>query len=337
MSQRPLTHHEILHLVEPFTRRGRHVDLAASDRLERRLAFKPIEHPAEEGRQPLLREHLVLHGQGDDRYRLVRTLTDAAGLSATLECAGTDLDGLLEQIERIDPSEQFRTVSGVRIALSYRLGPGDPREQGIGGRVTRLFANAVARLGDVRLRIDADSGYPKWAGIELWTENGQTLSLPPDFLAVIGWTWRPLRLLRGKWSGPLRIAKAEPERTRDAERKVEQTVTHLVETFAQPAAQFHPRFRRARWRAAFQRGLPLLVGTAIVAASPAVKWLPLEPGSFWTMLLFHAPPLLLVAYFVFDLPLLEIPPLPRPLPEDAWQHPQGVQPAKPAMESLEAR
>lgn len=38
----PLTHHEIIGIVEPFTRRGRHVDLSASNRLERCLVFKPV-------------------------------------------------------------------------------------------------------------------------------------------------------------------------------------------------------------------------------------------------------------------------------------------------------
>ena len=41
----PLTHHEILGWIAPFTRQGRQLDLAASDRLERRLRFKTIEHP----------------------------------------------------------------------------------------------------------------------------------------------------------------------------------------------------------------------------------------------------------------------------------------------------
>ncbi len=38
----PLTHHEIIGIVEPFTRRGRHVDLSASNRLERCLVLKPV-------------------------------------------------------------------------------------------------------------------------------------------------------------------------------------------------------------------------------------------------------------------------------------------------------
>ena len=39
----PLTHHDIIALVEPFSRQGRQVDLAGSDRTARKLLFKPVE------------------------------------------------------------------------------------------------------------------------------------------------------------------------------------------------------------------------------------------------------------------------------------------------------
>jgi len=43
MSVTPLTHHQILSVVEPFSRVSHHVDLAASDRLARKLVFKTVE------------------------------------------------------------------------------------------------------------------------------------------------------------------------------------------------------------------------------------------------------------------------------------------------------
>jgi len=58
----PLTHHEILALVAPFARRGRRVDLAASDRVARRIAFRPVEHAARED-VPAHRETLSLAQQ----------------------------------------------------------------------------------------------------------------------------------------------------------------------------------------------------------------------------------------------------------------------------------
>ena len=54
MAAPPLTHHDILELAAPFSRRERHVDLAASDRMQRTLLFKPLEHPGDGGRQPRL-------------------------------------------------------------------------------------------------------------------------------------------------------------------------------------------------------------------------------------------------------------------------------------------
>ena len=72
MTAQPLTHHEILTLVEPFTRRGRHVDLAASDRLERRLVFKTIEHAAPGAADAMVRETLVLEQPKAERFRLTR-------------------------------------------------------------------------------------------------------------------------------------------------------------------------------------------------------------------------------------------------------------------------
>ena len=74
MTAPPMSHHEILGLVEPYTRRGRHVDLAASDRLERRLAFQPVEHAGQVGETSALRENLVLENPWPGMHRLTRLL-----------------------------------------------------------------------------------------------------------------------------------------------------------------------------------------------------------------------------------------------------------------------
>ena len=69
----PLTHHQILALVEPFSRSGRQVDLAASDRLARRLLFKPRQLPAD-GACPALVETLQLDCHEGGHHRLTRRL-----------------------------------------------------------------------------------------------------------------------------------------------------------------------------------------------------------------------------------------------------------------------
>ena len=79
----PLTHHQILGLVGPFTRSGRQVDLAASDRLARRLHFRPVLHAAS-ARTPVLTETLQLERHDSGKHRLTRVLAQRDGLQATL-------------------------------------------------------------------------------------------------------------------------------------------------------------------------------------------------------------------------------------------------------------
>ncbi len=83
MSNTSLTHHEILTLAERFVRSRRQVDLAATDRTERRLVFKTQELAANPPLGTQLREGLVLESPRPDLYRLTRTLTTPAGLAAT--------------------------------------------------------------------------------------------------------------------------------------------------------------------------------------------------------------------------------------------------------------
>ena len=52
MTSPPLTHHEILELSEPFVRRGWRVDLAATDRMARRLVFQRRDAAATPGAGP---------------------------------------------------------------------------------------------------------------------------------------------------------------------------------------------------------------------------------------------------------------------------------------------
>ena len=97
----PLTHHEILSRVGPFTQRGRRVDLAASDRLQRRLHFVAVDRPAVEGVLPALRETLSLDLSLSGRALLVRELRSSDGLCATLQTEGDDLAALLARIESV--------------------------------------------------------------------------------------------------------------------------------------------------------------------------------------------------------------------------------------------
>ena len=108
----PLTHHEILELAAPFNRRGRHVDLPASDRLERRLLFKSVDHPAE-GACPVTQETLKLESLGTGTCRLTRTLTRCDSPPATLTAMGPDPGALLALMDSVPPLDSFAPARAI--------------------------------------------------------------------------------------------------------------------------------------------------------------------------------------------------------------------------------
>jgi hypothetical protein len=171
----------------------------------------------------------------------------------------------------------------------------------------------------VTLEVDADRSAGMPIQVRLRVPAGRQLQVPEDLLAVLGWDWRPVEDYISHWRGTIRVAKHEPRRTADIEDKIERTLLHLDETLSRSPASFHRRFVRERWRAAFRRAIPLLVGIGMIAATPLVRLLPMGEGTLLRMLVFHAPPLMLVAFFLFsELPRIEIPPLPRPLRQETW-------------------
>jgi len=319
----PLSHHQILERVAPFSRRGRQVDLAASDRARRQLQFKPIRHPDLPLAGEALTESLTLEQPEDDLFRLCRMLTDDAGLSSTLEIEGTDAGLLLEQVEAIAVERQIIAVAGVHIARSYRLQPVAASEHRPAHWRLQL-TTAEARVAGAVLTLNAKTGRKMPADIELDAEAEQRLQVPADLFAVLGWDWRPLRPLGKFWRGSVRIAADEPQRTADAESKLSQAVSHLAKTLRSDPADFHARWQSARWRATFQRAIPLLIGLGLFGAAPLVQLFTLEQASVARMLIFHAPPILLIGIFMMrELPVIEIPPLPRQLVGRDWMIDDG--------------
>jgi hypothetical protein len=315
---RPLTHHEILALMGPFSRRGHHADMTATRRTERHLLFKPVEHPSPLDGLPLLRDVLALEIPERGEYRLLRTLTatDPAdpgrSLSATLTIVGPDPEALLDQIERVPPERHFPVHEGTPVQRSYRIAAGR------GGWVP-VLTGARAGVGGLTLEVDNDRGGGMPAHVHLSAPAGKRLAIPPDLLAVLGRPWRPLEDYTNDWRGSIRLPKHEPQRTRDLEDRIERAIVHLADTLSKPPADFHPRHRGARWRVALRRGTPLLVALGMIAATPAVSLLPMGEGSILRMLIFHAPPLMLAGFFLFsELPRIEIPPFPRRLKQACW-------------------
>jgi hypothetical protein len=300
----PLTHHQIIGLVEPFTRRGRHVDLGASNRLERRIVFKPIEH---EG-PLLLRDTLELENPYDDYFCLTRRSQLESGMQASLTAEGRDAGELLQRIEAVTPQRQFSAEPGSMTALSFRT------------EATKLIlTEATSQFGDYTLHTRVPRTKGMAAEFELAVPDASAVTLPEDLLAVIGWDWSPLRARKDSWTGKVRLRGKEPRRSTSAEAKLSRTVQHLVATLSQPPAAFHARYARARWGAALRRGIPTLTALGMIGGVSMLPRAALDDFSPLRMMLFNIPTLLLaLAFSMQELPRFEIPPWPRRLDASAW-------------------
>ena len=315
----PLTHHEILALAEPFTRRGRHVELAGSDRLARRILFRPTEHPGTPDGPGALTETLVLENPGRQHFRLIRTLTDAAGRVATLRSDGPDPKVLIERVDAVDPRRQFPTLGGVCVACSYRVETDPGADGGSPGTTRLVFLFASTDLDGIAVELDARVGHGMPAEIRLLPTPQRTLRPPGDLLSVLGWAWRSLSPFDGGWRAHLRIPAAEPARTPGVEAKLARTLGHLVETLGAPPAQFHRTWLRQRWSALARRTLGLMTIAGLLAVGPGILMLGAPEGSPLRLLSFVMPAfLILVLIARHETPSVKIPPLPRPLPENAW-------------------
>jgi hypothetical protein len=177
----PLTHHEILALVEPFVHAGLAPDLAASDRAARRVAFRARavapqglpELPPQLAAQPLT-ECWGLDASEPGELALWRELAWPQGPAARLEGRCPDgspagLAALLEAMLGVPPGRLFVLApagsGGAALgALTQRLAlPGEP------GRAepALVLKAAQAQVGGLTLRMSLSGvgGYP--AEIEL--------------------------------------------------------------------------------------------------------------------------------------------------------------------------
>lgn len=313
----PLSHHEIVALVEPFARAGRQVDLAVSQRLERRIGFRVREHAAA-GALPALRESLQLENARAGSFALTRTLVAPDGQTAELVAHGDDTGALLARVDAVAPAAQWRCGSGWALAFSHTLAA----PSRLIAAPSPQLARASGRVGALVFSVTVSSVRGIAAEFDL---PDQTDFRPPeDLLAVLGWSWTPLRRVRQGWKGALLLRGSGPQRTADAEAKLERTARHLAATLAEAPVHFHARHAGARWRVVGRRLIPLLATLALIAGAAGVSQLQMADNSVWRMLIFHAPPLLLAALFCLrELPRFELPPLPRPLAAPAWHAVEG--------------
>ncbi len=354
MSLQPLTHHEIMALVEPFSRSGQQVDLAASDRLERRLVFKAIDHAGDRSaaagsmEATDLRETWQLEPGTSKPYRLTRTVVLARGVGATLHGEGPHPGELLARIAVVPVRHQFHQQAGFFIAQSHRLDAAasitttastttstTASTTAFAASATTpatatphaafaatgplILTNATAQVGGLLLTLSV----PKLSGIAaelaLHCAAGHRHALPDDLLAVLGWSWTRLIRVGTGWQGQLRLRGKGAARSRDAERKFAQTAMHLARAMAASPAEFHGHWRARRWRVTLRRATPLLITSALIGGAAAVPALGLTESSLLRLVAFQFPPLLLGLVFCMrELPQIEFPPWPRRLTEAAW-------------------
>jgi hypothetical protein len=309
----------MLELVGPFTRRGCHVDFAGTDRLRRRVAFRPIDHP-ESSACPPLRETLALEDLGGAAYRLTRRLAPAAGPDATLEAEGAEPGELLARIDAVPPQRQFRVADGgVLIAVSFRLSPG------------MMLTRGVAQLAGLDVTLDAASAKRGPAAVAVACRiPGDPLRLPQDALAVLGGQWSRLRETTDGWAAELQLRGREPQRSRDAEAALDTAAQHLASMLAEPPYRFHERWIAARWRVFCRRLVPLAACIGLILCAAAVPKLHLAENSGLRMLILNSPPILMLLFFCLrEIPVVEIPPLPRRSEAASWREGQAAPTALP--------
>jgi hypothetical protein len=325
MSLPPLTHHDILAIVAPFTRSGRQLDMSASDRAGRCLRFKALpragaENGGAQAGAPLsFSEALQLEHPDPDRYRLTRLLTHPAGLVARLAIEGPEPAALLEAIDAVPAERGFVTGPGFTIAQSHRLGP------------SLILTGAEVRLGDLALVLAEPTRLGVRVGFELRAAAGEELAIPDDLLAVLGRDWSPLSRDAQVWKGSLRLRGKDPARSRRAEDALTAGAVHLARIFAEPPVRFHEQRVVARWAVVLRRALPLLGCFGLIGAAAAVPRLHLAENSGLRMLIFNAPPILMMLFFCLrELPRIELPPLPHPSRSAHWRRASPTLPAPPA-------
>jgi hypothetical protein len=307
----PLTHHEIMAIVEPFTRGGRPVDLKASDRQQRQLAFKPKAAAADTpaGAQAL-HDVLQLDCASPDWARLTRVLTRADGLRARVVARGRDVAALLPLVEAVPAERCFSSGPGYEIARSYNVDAGE----------APLLSHGDVRVDGLQFTLDVPFTRNISGEITLKPAHPGGLHLPQDLLAVMGWNWARLVPNRQGWTSRLRLRCRGATRTQRAEAALLQAALHLSRTLAATPQQFHARHLAARWGVFFRRGIPTLNALLLLFSLVMLSRFDWGGSPGLWMLLYHVPTVLVALSFCLqELPQFEIPPVPRRLTAPGWQ------------------
>ena len=348
MALAPLSHHEIVGLVGPFTQAGWRLDLAASAREQRRLVFQ---HPQDAALR------LELQGLSGGGWQLTRwaeampidprppasgdpAQPPLAPLRASVQAVGRLPAERLAELERVPVARHWRAGKGWYAARSYRIAPdGCPHLVQALVQVQVPLQVQHQRPGDQgSLLLSMQVSPVRGVAVEIaLAAPGRALALPEDLLAVLGWNWTRLVPqpvgVRGNvpglpggiagWTTRLRLRGDGARRTAAAEAACDHVAAHLAQTLAEPPARFHERHRAARLGVVARRVIPLatpLVLVATILAMPRLDFAFGEgQGPGWWLLLYHLPTVLIMLSFTLqELPTLAPPPWPRRNPARHW-------------------
>jgi hypothetical protein len=331
MPAAPLTHHEIMALMAPFSASGFRLDLAASDRSERRLVLRRAT-PSDSGAAPTEtapQQHLELTCPPSGRLRLVRVLTPGSGPAARLHAAGTDAAALLARLQAVPAPRPFAAGAGWRAALELEVTP-DGRLDPLQG-VAEIDGPAGAATQGLTLTLRLPGTPRRGCDLLLHPRTEPRPALPEDALAVLGWHWARLLPQREGWKTRLRLPWRRALRPAAAEAALHRAAAHLAATLAAPPAAYHRHHRLARWGVFLRRGIPTFNALGLIAVALGVAQLDLDvdraPG-LWVAL-YHVPTLLVaLSFYAQELARFEFPPVPRALAGEAWGGAvQGAHPA----------
>jgi hypothetical protein len=348
----PLTHHDILALAAPFVRRGRAVDLAASRREQRRVAFAP---PPGVALPPgVADDRLELEVLPSGTLRLTRTLRHEAGVQAVLRAQGQDAPAMLAGVDAVPAAHAFEQGPGWVLARSYAVDPlrgsgpptltlacaellacAAPNTDNGHGADDDADDRARDRAGSSpadgpRLRLTMDLPLARRAAADLTLETlparapapgarPVAAALPQDFLAVLGWRWTRLVPYGAGWTTRLRMRGSAAERTRQGETALRRAGQHLAQSLALSPQGWHARHRAARWGAFFRRGIPTFTALGLVGMALGSSQLDLPLSTAAWVALYHVPTLIVAGSFMLqELPRFEIPPWPRVPSAPGW-------------------
>ena len=162
----PLSHHDIMRLAAPLTRRGNQVDLARSDRVNRYIEFQPQPSGLEQTVLVFTLNARIAASSTAPKVQLNRLLITQTGLVSRLSATVDDLDNALNEFEQIPLSRQLVLKPEFSIALTYTLKP------------ARDSAKPIARL-------KLQYGCAEFAGLQLRVDTSTGGAMPADARLLI--------------------------------------------------------------------------------------------------------------------------------------------------------